>query len=586
MKLLWHIARRDLRRLRGWLALRTLVLIATAVTGWRVRDSAVINWNRLTDFVVGLAWVDGALVFVIALLLVQEDRLVGTNPFWITRPVSGGRLLAAKLLSAAIAFAGLSTIVLLPWWLICGFGMTDIAWAIAELGVLHLVIALPAAMLAALTDSFARALLWTLVLAMAAVSSVAMWGFFVAGKSMYPGTDLVAMRTLFSLIVLGLTLSAIVALQYFTRRTARSLFILGGGLLLAVVTLFKWPANWVPREQPVERNAALAADLALTFDAARAGISERGKPTWVTTWFQARGVPENMLLSANFDSHVWQWADGMKLEREGWTGTGYRYGDFSAVRTVLRLRPAIIDEETELRRDAEWQKGRDTIAELRKAQGLPPPPLRRQRPRVGKPEAIPLWGSAQIPMSLAQRLRAEPSHYTSHIWLTLTRPVVWAETPLKPGDWIGPDGHRFRVVRATTLRELTRDKENPGRDDDNVKLGIVTTEPATLREDWMQFSFLRDERLAYLNRDNLFCAINRQLGRLDELHFSFRSTRIGSVKISTGSVSVTVPKVSRDGKWVDWQPSWRDDATLVILGWHKDAVVQREVIVDNFQVKP
>jgi hypothetical protein len=205
---------------------------------------------------------------------------------------------------------------------------------------------------------------------------------------------------------------------------------------------------------------------------------------------------------------------------------------------------------------------------------------------VAKPESIPLWGNAEMPTSLAQRLRTDPPRYESVLWLTLTRPEVWVETPLKAGDWLGSGAHRFRVQRTANVTELTRDERNRGRYDDQVKLGMVGTRPATLREDWTWFSFLRNERLAYLYRDNLFCAINRELGQLDEVRPAFRTVRIGSVTVSVGGASVSVPKVSRDGKWVDWQPAWRDDARLVILGWQKEAVFRRELTVDKFQVKP
>src|ERR1043166_4899007 len=80
-----------------------------------------------------------------------------------SRPISRGRLLLAKAVGAFAMVALIPVAVALPWWLWCGFSAGQVVQAASEtLAVLTLVI-ICGALLATLTDSLARAMLWTLV---------------------------------------------------------------------------------------------------------------------------------------------------------------------------------------------------------------------------------------------------------------------------------------------------------------------------------------------------------------------------------------------------------------------------------------
>ena len=209
MKLVLHIVRKDLVRMRAWLAFWALLLIAKIAVGWTARagDSA-LDWQQMVKSALTLTWLDGVMTFVLALLLMQEDRVMGPAPWWVTRPVAGGRLLAAKALGAIVALVGLPALITLPWWLACNFGPGDIAWALAEMALWQLAIALPAMLVAALTDSLARAVLWTLALAMTVAASTAFWALFVATPSeMRENPNLVFWRTLYALVVLGVVIN-------------------------------------------------------------------------------------------------------------------------------------------------------------------------------------------------------------------------------------------------------------------------------------------------------------------------------------------------------------------------------------------
>ena len=98
MKLVWHIARKDFRSLwiymAGWLSLvilmRVLVGIGPHLAGKATAPLFLFStiWPVLKLFLLAL---------IISRLL-QNDSSVGSTAFWLSRPVSGGRLLVSKSL--------------------------------------------------------------------------------------------------------------------------------------------------------------------------------------------------------------------------------------------------------------------------------------------------------------------------------------------------------------------------------------------------------------------------------------------------------------------------------------------------------
>ncbi len=595
MKLVWHIVRKDLVRLRGWLAIWALVLIAKIAVGWTVRagDSA-LDWPQMVKSVLTLTWLEGVMTFVLALLLMQEDRVMGPAPWWVTRPVAGGRLLAAKALGAIVALVGLPALITLPWWLACNFGSGDIAWALAELALWQLAIALPAMLVAALTDSLARAALWTLVLAMTVAASMAFWALFVATPpETRDNPNLVFWRALYALVVLGVAIAATIAVLFFTRRIVFSLITLGVGFGLTIMAVLRWPERWVSGSQMTEMNAERAAGVSVTF--ADASISEPVPPKKpldreVEVRATAHGVPDGtILVESDFTRHVWRWANGTELEREWWMSAAYRAGDDFALRTALGLREVVLDPETERVLDQEWEKKREATRKLRQQQGLKPLVSRRTWWPPRKLDYVSLSSRVTVPASLAQRMREQPPAYEAKVWLRLLRPEIRWETPLEPGGWLGRGAIRTRIVRvANEHHPLARDANDESRFIDQVRLQVVTTRPATLREDWEAAYFARFERrgFPYESQGDVFCVIDRLRGQLDGLRATVDSVRIGSVQLSRGHCSATAQKISRDGQWVDWQPSWREGATLVGFGWHEEARFVRELTVEDFRLKP
>jgi hypothetical protein len=125
MNLTWHIVKKDLRALKWPLALWIFVIIAKLGIGvvlLNADGTEGVEWFNKMDALAKILGIFEFVSFVLTAALVQQDLLVGTTAFWMTRPISGGRLLRAKLLSIGLVFGLLPVLVTLPWWQGCGYG--------------------------------------------------------------------------------------------------------------------------------------------------------------------------------------------------------------------------------------------------------------------------------------------------------------------------------------------------------------------------------------------------------------------------------------------------------------------------------
>src|SRR5262249_55528045 len=98
MNLTWHIVKKDLRALRWPIGVWFLCVVGKLGVGvalLNARGDEGITWFNQMDLLAKTLAVGELLSFVLAAALVQEDLMVGTTAFWMTRPISGGRLLRA-----------------------------------------------------------------------------------------------------------------------------------------------------------------------------------------------------------------------------------------------------------------------------------------------------------------------------------------------------------------------------------------------------------------------------------------------------------------------------------------------------------
>ncbi len=245
MKLVWHIARKDLRRfaipVAVWLVLLLAPTIAQAVMTPGIgphAQSSLDGWAKVTG--IWLRMVEGVQLvigFVLAGAVVLEDPVVDPNAFWPTRPISGARMLGGKLLAAAILFCAAPIAALLPVWLAVGFEISAIAAAAGDFVSRYGTLVLFAFMVAALVRNLAQFVVGALVLYVLFVAT----GLMVAPVWQ---TVSLAVRRSRELIVMASVAPAVLLIaghQFITRRTWRTWGLVAAALLLCLAVRCAWP---------------------------------------------------------------------------------------------------------------------------------------------------------------------------------------------------------------------------------------------------------------------------------------------------------------------------------------------------------
>jgi len=235
MRLAWHIARKDLFRLRTILLLWAALL--TGQMGLALIQSN-LDANGYFPFLMG-AWVFSE-IFVpllglgIVMAVLHDDSACDSDAFWLTRPIAGGLLLRSKLIVLFI-LAAFPALVLMPWWIAHGYEAGQLARAVVHTTWQQLAITLFALPLAALSATTARFVMQVFV---AAVIFVLLSLAYVSlGENhvftLSPLNASVGGRVMVSAwFASGVT---VVVHQYLTRRTRRSFLLAVGGVGLGFV---------------------------------------------------------------------------------------------------------------------------------------------------------------------------------------------------------------------------------------------------------------------------------------------------------------------------------------------------------------
>lgn len=422
MNLTWHIVRKDLRRLAapwaGWMALVMVGTVWIRLVGW---DGANREITAAGHWIETLGWVAkvvgfGLFALQVALVgtLVLEDRATGSDGWWMTRPVAGGRLLAAKLGTAGLLFvvaplavtAALSavgdvgaatgrSVMLGIWW--------NAGWVLVAVA------------LGALTANLGQA-----AFAVAAWTGL-MWAA-VLGAALYqriPGVmdpALMQARVEFASGWAWGALPVALAWQYRTRRTRTSWAIVVAGLGAAAVFNAAWPERWLP--------AAVKPGLTPAEQAATVELKTLVTPA-------QRNVPHALFLEIGGDAGPGavfapvegrgelRWADGVRVPVS--FGRGGLWGDQAAMRAAgvrpgggpvrwdmaMRLREVPDDR---LRAGAATFSGTLTLAKLR-ATVAASGPLRDGWTAGDGPWAMRVvgWASSREPALLVEERTAGPT---------------------------------------------------------------------------------------------------------------------------------------------------------------------------------
>ncbi len=568
MKLILHLVRTDVVRFRLWWSLWLLLQLAKLAFGfWVLAQNGVAGDSArarsIQSAFMALLATEGIFIYLVTVLVVQADGLVGSQSSWMTRPISGPRLFAAKALTLGLVLGVGPAVVALPWWIYCELGVNQIAGAAVHLMAFALVPAVIGAFFAACTDSLARALVWTTVLLVAAGTGMLFWMQFKIGL----------LRTLPTFGFAAVALAVAVAVQYFRRRTARTVAWAAGGLLAAVAIGLVAPWNSFTAMQ--EKNAAAAQAVRLVPAVASISIpaqkplptaNEAARPAHLRIGFRVEGVGRGLAMSGLDAQHRFTWRDGPSLARWGWLSGGWESGpevDLLGVGKVTK------DLETERYLEAERarrQAGRQS-------------PARRN---------YAFSAFMDVPPSFAMRMKENQPAYQADLWLYLTRPRTHADFPVEPGPWIGlkPGIMQIRRVGHLVSMPVTHQGNwryrQAGAPSDSAEIDLVEAH-GLLPSDLFLAEVTR-----YRWRRNTYqgelLAINRPLGQVQSVHGATESVFVNMVEIRWRQANVRAPAIRRDDRWVRW-PEWMKDVRLVSVFHHEEAVFRRQVSIERLPVE-
>ncbi len=244
MKLVWHIFLKDLRRL----ALALLAwggLFVLQFVGYRVLNplNGQLAQDAVPNTILKTLWLmQWVAAWILVAFLVQDDPLLTDRAAWRTRPISGARLLTAKLLGLGVMFGAWPALLTLPWWLELGFDVGQILRLLLTTVLGMGAFAGVAAAVASLTPDLLRFLGWSFVLAVGAALTVFSISANLAVGHVPPGTAAVlAMRLALAAALALIGAGAILALQYLRRRWWTAVTLAGATAVATGVVAWAWP---------------------------------------------------------------------------------------------------------------------------------------------------------------------------------------------------------------------------------------------------------------------------------------------------------------------------------------------------------
>ncbi|MDI1334841.1 MAG: hypothetical protein PSU94_01550 [Lacunisphaera sp.] len=530
MNLTWHIVKKDIRRLRIplllWIALMAGQFILSMLILHREDENLtdLVNQIQAFDAFHEILWAMQLLAcYVLSAWLIHEDALTGSPSWWMTRPISGARLLRAKLLGLVLIFCVLPALVALPWWLFCGFGPAEIFRAALEVMGWHAALVTVALVIAVVTEGAARFLFYTLVL-------TAGWMFLygtiheLARKLGLPANLSTAdsdTRTLVSLTLLAVIIGTVTVHQFLTRKTWRSWTILVSGLVLLALTVRLWRGQWnfLNASEPVgTRQVTIQPQQAILMDFARKSADQIPLKT-VKVLLNIDGLPAQYAFTGGKLTADWRWPDGVHQEQR----SGY-IGGFAFANTWLLL----------------GMKGAHPIT---------------------------LNANTEMPVSMAEKMRTLPPAWDATIEVGVWRGELVVELPLQAGAEGGRNGHHMRILALEAGK------------DGGLDLALTETMPVFASDDMQNLApgsrfAMANSYYALVSRDRtkLVTASNRE--------YTF-GTRAGTVGVVRRHWIFEAARLGKEG-----ERDWIKDAVLVKVAYAKAGSMQRAVHSDALMVEP
>jgi hypothetical protein len=156
MNLIIHQLRKDLLRTRWLILLWCLVLVLRFALVGANNDPSDNAWQITYQLLTTLTTLlDALLILVIVPLVIQQEPLLGTTAFWLTRPLSRSTLFASKTLFVSVLLI-LPIVVQSTVLLANGVTLREVALSIPWLLITQLCWIVSVAVVAVLTPSFGR----------------------------------------------------------------------------------------------------------------------------------------------------------------------------------------------------------------------------------------------------------------------------------------------------------------------------------------------------------------------------------------------------------------------------------------------
>jgi len=297
-----HLFLKDLRQTRlltgVWFLLLLLELALSGIGLFEGDPKLQTVFGMICEF---LAYAQPALLILLIVSVIHAEPLVGTNAFWLTRPIGAGQLLWAKLLYVALLVTtsvGASIIVLAA----NGATLPELLLAVPEQILIKL--ALPTMIVAVLASftsgfgTFAIALVAATLGVALVASGIGSAKTFLEiaqpdiSQSLLDSTH-VAWRLL---MVAGC--AGILVYQYQTRRTMRSAVATVGLLLAVVMVQIFWNWDFMKRPFILDNQAGLTpAEVTVGIEAVTVVNSGVRKPKkQITSWLPITGAPPEYVL--------------------------------------------------------------------------------------------------------------------------------------------------------------------------------------------------------------------------------------------------------------------------------------------------
>lgn len=540
MKLVWHLFRKDLGRVKIFasalfllVALRPLLgVIAIAKNDFTYRDA--IRFENI-DSLLLLGHVIGA--WLLTLWLAQLDSPRRPDAFLHTRPVSRRALWSAKLLGALALCAFAPLLIWFPWWLGCGMtGSTLRALIVGHVAGLTLIV-IPAFTFGTLVRDYRRGVLCSIVFAIVAVCLYVLFSY--PGESPrhhLANRDWILRTIVWVLFGLSATL-ALLGLLYRRHPRWTDFTAWAAATVVLGVTCHR---THLPAARPVvwrEHNAAAFADLQIDSTSLKRHTSSHSGPaekTLYTMRARATGTDGFLLPHTEIETISFTAQDGASVS---------------------------------FKDDFLWSYDADDLAPLF---ALPPEPTRdasRAPKTLGR-----VWDREQ-----AVRLDtlSGPLTVRADLRITLRRPVLVSRQPLEPSGWHRGDGIGYRICFVQNATG-----PYPG-----IELKMVQTELDSSGS-WMLWQWLDRQRDHLVHRVGAFDAQGRSV--LDSSTQNSARYTVAGVKVTHIIDSLHMPWIKApDGKWTTPTPTpeWRAGLSYAAINLEPVARLRRELIATDVAIE-